>query len=47
MSRQRSIRIKTEVIKAIEEMAKDENRTFNNMVETILIKEINKTKDNE
>lgn len=34
----KSIRLKNEVIEKVEEMAKDENRTFTNMVETILMK---------
>ena len=36
-SRQKSIRLNTKVIDYIEKMARDENRTFTNMVETILI----------
>tara|TARA_R110001606_G_scaffold399006_1_gene579897 strand:- start:1833 stop:1988 length:156 start_codon:yes stop_codon:yes gene_type:complete len=34
----KSIRLKNEVIEKVEEMAKEENRTFTNMVETILMK---------
>lgn len=36
-SRQKSIRLSFNLIENIEKMAKEENRTFNNMVETILI----------
>jgi len=39
-SKQRSVRLKSHVIESIEKMAKEENRTFNNMVETILIEKI-------
>ena len=34
----KSIRLKNEVIEKIEVMAQEENRTFTNMVETILMK---------
>lgn len=34
----KSIRLKNEVIEKVEEMAREENRTFTNMVETILMK---------
>ncbi len=37
-SRQRSIRLKTEICENIEQLAIEENRTFNNMVETLLMK---------
>lgn len=36
----KSIRLKNKVIEKVEEMAKEENRTFTNMVETILINHI-------
>lgn len=36
---QRSIRLDEGVIVSIEKMAETHNRTFNNMVETILLKE--------
>lgn len=36
----KSIRLKNEVIEKVKEMAKKENRTFTNMVETILINRI-------
>lgn len=38
-SKQRSIRIDEQIIKTVEKMAEVENRTFNNMVETILLNE--------
>ncbi|SRX52743.1 hypothetical protein [Aequorivita sp. CIP111184] len=37
-TKQRSIRLKESFILKIESMAEEENRTFNNMVETLLIK---------
>lgn len=35
----RTIRIKTTLAKKIDEMAENDNRTFNNMVETLLLRE--------
>jgi len=34
----KSIRLKTNLVETIEEMAKKENRNFSNMVETMLLK---------
>lgn len=34
----KTLRLKPDVIKKIEKLADEENRTFSNMVETILIK---------
>ena len=36
-SHQKSIRLSESIIENIEQMAEDDNRTFNNMVETILL----------
>jgi predicted DNA-binding ribbon-helix-helix protein len=41
----KSLRLKNEVIKKIEVMAEKDNRTFTNMVETILIRESEKDKN--
>ena len=38
-SRQRSVRLSESVIFSIEKLAIEQNRTFNNMVETILLNE--------
>ncbi len=37
-STMKSLRLRNEVVKKIDHLAKNENRTFTNMVETILIK---------
>lgn len=37
-SKQRSIRLNESFIEKLENMANQENRTFNNMVETLLIR---------
>lgn len=34
----KTLRLDSDVIKKVEELAKEDNRTFSNMVETILIK---------
>lgn len=36
-SKQKSIRLNQTVIDSVERMAEEQNRTFNNMVETILL----------
>lgn len=41
-TRQRSVRLKPDLIKKVQDMAEQENRTWNNMVETILMKETGK-----
>ena len=40
-TKQKSLRLNGSLITKIERMAQEENRTFNNMVETILIKAAN------
>jgi len=40
MKIKKGIRLDPKIIQAIEKMAKNENRTFGNMVETLLIKYI-------
>lgn len=37
----KSLRLKTDIISEIEKIAEKENRSFTNMVETILIEKIN------
>lgn len=34
----KTLRLKTEVVNKVSDLAKENNRTFNNMVETILLK---------
>lgn len=34
----KTLRLKQEVVEKVEKMAKEDNRTFTNMVETILLK---------
>lgn len=36
-TKQKSIRLNENIIQSIQRMAEDDNRTFNNMVETILL----------
>lgn len=40
----RNLRLKTSVVKDVEVLAEQENRSFNNMVETLLIQQISKIK---
>ncbi len=41
-TKQKSVRLKPDLIQKVEKMAEEQNRTWNNMVETILINETRK-----
>lgn len=41
----RNMRFRTSVVKMVEEQAKYENRSFNNMVETILMRHVASTNE--
>lgn len=42
ISRIKTMRMRVDLIQKVEKMAKEQNRNFTNMVETILLKEVGK-----